>query len=158
MSKVRHFINALVGYVRKTSAPTTRYSIYGPGKKHKIIKPIRGWRGEIYFKSKMEANVYRFYKYTQKRYNRFHKVEYEPEIFFFNSNRYGIRAYIPDIKITSPAGVRYIEVKGYVSSSTIKKDRLFSEDYSGLKLYYILPPTYKVIERLYASKIKDWEY
>jgi len=158
MNKAKHFINTLVEYAKKNWIDTTQYSIYGPAKKHKIIKPIKGWRDGIYFKSRMEANVYYYYKYLQKRYNRIHKVEYEPEIFFFNSNSLGVRAYIPDFKITTSKGVYYIEVKGSMSDTDIKKDRLFSKDYKGLILYYILPRSYKIIKRLYADKIKEWEF
>ena len=158
MNLVKHFIGTLVKGAEKHSKTTTQYTPYGPGKSHKIIRPIQGKRRGIYFKSKMEANVYKFYTYLQKRYNSIVSVEYEPEIFFFNSNAFGIRAYIPDLKITSSKGVRYIEVKGVVSDSTIKKDRLFSKDYSRLKLYYILPKQYLLIQKYYAKYIKDWEY
>lgn len=120
---------------------------------------LRGYRIDqgIFFKSKMEANTFRFYKYLQRRYNAITHVKYEPWLFSFADNPFNIYGYIPDLEITSASGVFYIEVKGRVDDTCIKKARLLSQNYPGIKLYFVTPKQYNRIKNIYASVVPGWE-
>jgi hypothetical protein len=121
--------------------------------------PLSGYRKDcrIYFKSKMEANVYRFYKYKSRRHKRIINVAYEPELFMFKSNPYGIRGYKPDIKIDHYKGSFYIEVKGVVDLDCRRKAYLLKRDYPWVKLCFITPSKYELIKRHYSHLIPNWE-
>lgn len=118
---------------------------------------LHGYRQDLkhFMKSRMEANVYRFYRWKFR--NGKIKVEYEPDTFRFKPNKFGIKYYCPDFKISSPQGVHYIEVKGKLDDTSIKKAWLLSKEYSGIKLYFIFPKQYNLIRKYYAKKIPYWE-
>ena len=122
----------------------------------------KGYRNDIPevpygFKSSMEANVYRFYRYISKKYKKIYKIEYEPERFVFKPNSFGIHSYIPDFKIYSGKNTWYLEVKGFLDDSDRQKARLMSENYPWIKLYYIYPKQYKLIKEYYGKMIPNWE-
>jgi len=128
---------------------------------HQIMRPKLGFRDDlgIEFRSKMEANVYRFYKWLELQGGKI-KVSYEPRLFTFpldSDNRFGIRGYIPDLEITSDEGIWFIEVKGQMDDTSREKARLFSKNYPGLTLYFIFPKQYEKIRQNYAHLIKNWE-
>jgi len=129
---------------------------------YSIMRPRFGFRDDvgIEFRSKMEANVYRFYKYLEKERGRI-KVEYEPKLFTFPSggdNRFNINGYIPDLEITSDHGVLYIEVKGSLSDKDREKTRLISKYHPGIKIFFVFPEQYRDIQKCYAKYIPNWEY
>jgi len=123
------------------------------------IKSKKGYRKDLdtVVKSKMEANVFRYLKHIQDKHGSISLIEYEPEIFFFENNPFGIRAYIPDFKVTSRKGVKYIEVKGVMDQKAIEKKRLFEKYYPRLKLYFITPVEYSKIAQNYQKYIRNWE-
>ena len=124
-------------------------------KKYKIRYPAKaGYRHDtkIQFKSKMEANVYRFLQ-TKK----FDQVEYEPDLLYFSHNRYGIKGYVPDFKVTFGKRFYYIEVKGFMEKSDYAKIALVRRDYPWIKLYYINAEKYNLIKKNYAKQIRYWE-
>lgn len=127
------------------------------------IPSTRGYRADLncIHDSKMEANIHRFYLYLIKKWqnsgNGIIKVEYEPDIFKFTDNRYNIRYYIPDFKVFTATDFWYVEVKGFVDDSAIKKDKLMASQYPRVKINYILPKHYKLIYKYYAKYIPNWE-
>ena len=127
-----------------------------------IMRPKLGFRDDvgIEFRSKMEANVYRFYKYLELTHGKI-KVRYEPRLFTFpldSDNRFGIRGYVPDLEVISDSGVWYIEVKGSLSDKDREKFRLLSTHYPRVKLFVIFPEQYNLIRKNYASLISGWEW
>lgn len=118
------------------------------GRREDLPKPVR---------SKMEANVWRFFKYIKFKHGKI-DVEYEPEIFqLYDPSTKGVVWYIPDFKISSATHTHYVEVKGVMDERAIKKARLFEQNYSGLRLLFITPEKYKLIEEIYRPFIKNWE-
>lgn len=111
-------------------------------------KPVR---------SKMEANIWRWFNWTADRYGKI-RVEYEPEVFqLYDSSTGSSIWYIPDFKISYDSGTHYIEVKGLMDNAAIKKARLLQQNYSGIKLFFITPEKYKLIEYHYSKFIDYWE-
>lgn len=125
----------------------------------KRIKSKKGYRSDLdlVVRSKMEANVLRFYEFLKLKHGKITAIEYEPEIFFFKDNPYGLRGYIPDIKITTRNRTFYVEVKGVVDDEAVEKKRLFERDYAGLTLQFITPKEYQKIYRNYGDLIAYWE-
>ena len=150
------------GSITKTAARSVVTN--GNTTRSKLIKNIpanKGYRKDCPeikggFKSSMEANVYRFYK-TKLGNGKIKNVEYEPEIFYFRNNKFGIKAYVPDFKITTNSGSWFIEVKGKLDDTSRQKSWLLSTQYPWIKLYFILPKQYNTIKKYYASNIKGWE-
>lgn len=130
---------------------------YPPANTKKRIPAKSGYRKDCkrFFKSKMEANYYRFCtQILDKVY-----CEYEPEVFWFpkNASNQGIQYYCPDFKITTKAGVHYVETKGLMDAPSVEKIRLFREFYPGLKLLIVGNKAYQNIYKCYGKRIKGWE-
>lgn len=69
----------------------------------------------------------------------FFSVKYEPELFKFRPNRYGCTAYVPDFKLITKRGIRYIEVKGYMDFFDDVKIKLFKKNYPWVRIRVIRP-------------------
>lgn len=118
------------------------------GRRKDLPKPVR---------SKMEANIWRWYIWSSKKHGKI-TVEYEPEVFqLHDPTSNGVIWYIPDFKISYDSGSHYIEVKGLMDSQAIKKATLLQQNYRGIKLYFITPEKYKLIEHYYSRFIDNWE-
>jgi len=127
-----------------------------PRKNYRVRYPAKaGYRHDtkINFKSKMEANIFRWLKTKE-----FDQVEYEPEIFYFRPNKFGIKAYVPDFKVYYGKRFHFYEVKGYFEKSDYQKAWLVRRDYSWIKIYFITAKEYKLIQKFYSKKIPHWEW
>lgn len=97
-----------------------------------------GFREDIkkYFRSKMEANICRYYIYMKIPW------EYEPKEFEFKGIKRGSRFYKPDFLL--PINDLWIEVKGYFRKQDKIKlrrfKRYFPEEFK--KLRFIIPDKY----------------
>ena len=131
--------------LRMSNEAEKKYKVRYPA--HKVYEPIL----DVTFKSKMEKNVFSFLK-TRK----LDKVEYEPEIWKFKPNKFGISWYVPDFKITDGKRIWYIEVKGFLEKQDLQKAYLCKRDYPWIKIFYILPKQYNLIKKYYAKDIPEW--
>jgi len=90
----------------------------------------------IYTRSKMEANILRYYKFIKIKY------VYEPQEFEFHEIKRGSRFYKPDIYL--PEQNKFIEIKGFFTASDKTKlrrlKRYYLEEFS--KLEFIIPDKY----------------
>lgn len=128
-------------------------------RKSEYFLPKSGWRKDLEkpVRSKMEANVWRYYKFIQHRHGKI-KVEYEPEVFqLYDFDTGSTLWYIPDFKISSNSAPYYVEVKGIMDARAVKKARNFRKNYSGLKLYFVTPKEYLLIQKSYSKYIRNWE-
>ena len=89
-----------------------------------------------YFRSKMEANIARYYNYTGVKWI------YEYKEFEFKNIKRGQRYYKPDFYL--PVSETYIEVKGYFSPGDKTKLRRFKKYYPEEfnKLMFVVPDKY----------------
>ncbi len=91
----------------------------------------------IYVRSKMEANIARYYTYL--KINWF----YEPREYKFEKIKRGTRYYKPDFYLAAPIRL-FIEVKGYFNQIDKTKLRRFKKYYPEEfnKLKFIIPDKY----------------
>lgn len=107
-------------------------------------KPVRvqsGWRvidgRRIYFRSRWEY-LYALFLQWQKDQRLILDWEHEPETFWFESIKRGVRSYMPDFLVYLPSGERYwVEVKGYMDKKSITKISRFKKFYPSLTLIVV---------------------
>ncbi|MBA7550496.1 hypothetical protein ES705_43012 [subsurface metagenome] len=90
----------------------------------------------IYVRSKMEANILRYYKFMKVKY------VYEPKEFEFFKIKRGSRFYKPDIYLSEQD--KFIEIKGWFRPTDKTKLRRFKKYYSVqfMKLWFIIRDPY----------------
>ncbi|MBA7566615.1 hypothetical protein ES708_08307 [subsurface metagenome] len=97
-----------------------------------------GYREDLkqYFRSKMEANVARYYRYIGESYI------YEHKEFEFKTIKRGQRYYKPDFYL--PASDSWVEIKGFFGASDKTKLRRFKKYYPEefARLRFIIPDKY----------------
>ena len=82
-----------------------------------------------YFRSKWEATFAHFLQ-NLKDVGVIQDWDHEPETFWFEEIRRGVRSYKPDFKVTRPAGDHYwVEVKGYMDAKSKTKLKRFAKYY-----------------------------
>jgi len=101
----------------------------------------RGWQviggRRIYFRSGWE---YKFAKHLEflKVNGIVKRWEYEPETFWFETIKRGVRSYLPDFKVIENDGTHYwVEVKGYMDPKSGTKIRRFRKYYPNENLKII---------------------
>jgi len=99
---------------------------------------IGGFRKDlgIYTRSRMEANILRYYKFIKVKYI------YEPQDFEFYKIKRGSRFYKPDVYL--PEQDKFVEIKGFFTVSNKTKLRRFKKYYPKefAKLEFIIPDKY----------------
>lgn len=138
---------------RKTTLKRTAEMIYATTKKGK-----RPDLGEHSFKSRWEANFARYLNFLVK-WNHIHSWDYEPDTFWFENIKRGVRSYCPDFKVwKSPdSEPYYIEVKGYMDNKSKTKIKRMKKYYPNVKLEVVDSKEYASIQREYAPMIPNWE-
>lgn len=110
----------------------------------------KGWytssdKSKYYLKSGWELS-YAQYLDSELQNGKIIKWEYEPDTFWFERIKRGVRSYTPDFKVEYPDGrVEYHEVKGYLDSKSktkLKRMRIYHPE---IKM--------KLIDRAYMSKL-----
>jgi predicted nuclease of restriction endonuclease-like RecB superfamily len=87
-----------------------------------------------YLRSKYELR-YAYYAEYLKRCGKIKEWEYEPEEFWFEKIKRGVRSYKPDFRLTYPDDrVIYIETKGFWDSKSLTKIKRFRKYYPHLKI------------------------
>ncbi len=99
--------------------------------KSRTFTSKHGWHvvGEkrIYFRSKWEY-VYAKYLQWQLKAGIIARWEYEPETFWFEAIKRGVRSYRPDFAVYLASGKRYwVEVKGYMDAKSKTKIKRFNK-------------------------------
>lgn len=120
-----------------------------------------GWykigRKKFYFRSGWEV-VYATYLEFLKQKGQIRSWEYEPDTFWFEKIRRGVRSYTPDFKVTEPNGaVAYHEVKGWMDSKSKTKIKRMAKYHPTVRLLVIAKAEYMPIaawSRLYPEAKK----
>lgn len=111
-----------------------------------------------YFRSRYEANYARYLNLLIKN-GEVVKWEYEPDTFWFEKIKRGVRSYTPDFKITFKGGaIEYHEVKGwdYPKGKTARKR--MAKYYPKIKLVLIDAEFFKDARRKgWYKLIQGWE-
>lgn len=114
--------------------------------------------GDIYFRSGWEANYSRYLNFLIKQ-KVIYKWEFEPDIFWFNSIKRGVRSYLPDFKIwdSKTSEPRYVEVKGFMDARSKTKIKRMAKYYPDVRLDVVGKKEYTEIKNKLSALIPDWE-
>lgn len=119
-----------------------------------------GWR-EIggykkYYRSKWEANYARFLELS-KNNGAIKDWKHEPDVFWFEQIKRGVRSYTPDFKITLlDDSIEYHEVKGWMDPRSKTKIKRMAKYYPNIKLIIIDSQWFKAAKQ-WSSAIEGWE-
>lgn len=114
-------------------------------------------KGEIYLRSKWEANYARYLDYLLSE-GRISQWEYEVDEFQFPVKR-GNRFYKPDFKVWNNEGeFFYVEVKGYLDNDSKVKLKRMAQYFPDIIIRVVQGDEMKKIHSLYRKHIPEWEY
>jgi hypothetical protein len=114
--------------------------------------------GNAFFRSKMEANYARYLDLLKKM-GAVIDWSYEPETFWFEEIKRGIRSYKPDFRVLyqGEKSAVLVEIKGYMDAKSKTKIRRFRKYYPQHRLEIVGPTEYAGIKRRWANAIPAWE-
>lgn len=98
-----------------------------------------------YFYSRWEANFARILNFTCLKW------EFQPKTFALGTQKYTPDFYLPELNL-------YVEVKNFLSSYSLNRDRMFRKLYPKENLLLILKEDYLHLQKEFAPLIKNWEY
>jgi hypothetical protein len=121
----------------------------------------QGWRElggqNIYFRSRWEYN-YGCYLEWLKQTGVIVQWEHEPQTFWFENIRRGVRSYLPDFRITEPGGGQYyVEVKGWMDGRSKTKLKRMKKYHPEVEVRLVDAKAYKAIASQVSSFIRQWE-
>lgn len=141
----------------KQSANMTRRLMAGGNVYSRARRGRRDDLGDRFFRSSWEANYARFLEWQRQR-GLIAAWEYEPETFWFENIRRGVRSYLPDFRVTESDGRRYyVEVKGWMDAKSKTKLARMRKYYPDVELRVVDAKTYQSIARQLAAVIPGWE-
>ena len=119
-----------------------------------------GWR-EVgdkrhYFRSRWEANYARYLEWLKERGD-IVDWEYEPETFWFDGIKRGVRSYLPDFRVHELDGSKPLhEVKGWMDARSKTTLKRMAKYHPAERIILIREREYKAICR-FSGLIGDWE-
>lgn len=114
--------------------------------------------GNAHFRSKMEANVARYLVFLQRQ-GEIHDWQHEPDTFWFDKIKRGVRSYMPDFKVWDKPGADpyYVEVKGWMCPKSRTKLKRMGIYHPMIKIKVITVKEYNNITKNVAPFIPNWE-
>lgn len=120
-----------------------------------------GWR-EIggkrnYYRSRWEANYARYLEWLRVRGD-IADWKHEPETFWFDAIKRGVRSYLPDFRVWDTLGDSVLhEVKGWMDSRSKTTLRRMAKYHPQEKIVVIRERQYNEIARKLSPLIEGWE-
>lgn len=113
--------------------------------------------GDIFFRSKWEANYARYLNWMKQR-GEIHDWKYESKTFWFEKIRRGVRSYTPDFEVIDKPGAapRYVEVKGWMDPKSATKIKRMAKYYPDVVLEVFDERSYRSLRQL-GRVIEGWE-
>lgn len=122
---------------------------------HQGYRMISGQK--IYFRSAWEANYARYLEQL-KTFNQIQGWEHEPQTFWFEEIKRGVRSYLPDFKVIRLDGTHFwVEVKGYYDSKSLTKIKRFRKYYPNEELRLIDKNWFRLNSKNMVRLIPGWE-
>ncbi|MBM3606202.1 MAG: hypothetical protein FJX25_16200 [Alphaproteobacteria bacterium] len=150
--KAAHTLNSMKANVAKNGRIAVQSS---RGSWKADWREIGGKR--VFFRSRWEANYARYLEWL-RCHGQIAYWEHEPETFWFENIKRGVRSYLPDFLVTEPDGAKaYHEVKGWMDSRSKTTISRFKKYYPQHKLIVIDAVAYRAIKRKVAGMIEGWE-
>jgi hypothetical protein len=114
--------------------------------------------GDIFFRSSWEANYARYLNLLIKL-KIVREWQYEPETFWFEAIRRGVRTYKPDFRVWYVGDNQpvYVEVKGWMDPKSKTKIARFRKYFPHHKLEVVAAKQYRAITQKWKSSIPTWE-
>lgn len=121
----------------------------------------QGWREvagrRIYFRSRWEYN-YALYLEWLRGKGQLRTWEHEPETFWFEAVRRGVRSYLPDFKVTDNEGrVYFVEVKGWMDPRSKTKLKRMAKYHPEIDLRLVDAKAYGRLAKQVSGYIPEWE-
>lgn len=117
---------------------------------------VRDDIGAMYFRSSWEANYARYLNWLQERGD-IDRWEYEPETFWFEKIKRGVRSYTPDFKIFEKEQSYFVEVKGWLDPKSKTKLKRMAKYHPGIKLILFGQKDYESLRSNLGKVIPNWE-
>ena len=145
--------------MRQLKAKVEKYGTPAPNVSRGSWKA--GWReiGVVrkFYRSRWEAN-YALYLEWLRENGQIASWQHEPETFWFEDIKRGVRSYLPDFLVTENNGSQaYHEVKGWMDSRSKTTIKRFGKYYPQHTLIVIDTKGYQAIARKMSSLIEGWE-
>jgi hypothetical protein len=121
----------------------------------------RGWRiigkKRYFYKSIWEMNFARYLQYL-KKHREIKDWYYEPDTFWFDKIKRGVRSYKPDFKTVDFDGeIIYYEVKGFLDNKSVTKISRMRKYYPNVRLIVIDSKWFNTKGKHYSVLINGWE-
>jgi hypothetical protein len=121
----------------------------------------QGWRQigdkRIYARSAWEGNFARYLQFLKER-KTIVDWQHEPDTFWFEKIKRGVRSYLPDFKVFHINGtVEYYEVKGYYDAKSKTKTKRMAKYFPHIKLVLIDSEWFKRNRPKLKGLLPDWE-
>jgi hypothetical protein len=132
-----------------------------PGKMDKMTysRAKRGVRedvGPMHFRSAWEANYARYLNWLKARGD-IDSWEYEPDTFWFDKIKRGVRSYLPDFRIHEKGRVYYVEVKGWMDDKSKTKIKRMAKYHPKVDLRVFGEKDYRSLKANLGRIIPNWE-
>ena len=111
-----------------------------------------------HFRSSWEANYARYLNLMVLR-GEIERWEFEPDTFWFESIKRGVRSYLPDFKVYPIGGKPpfYVEIKGWMDSKSKTKLKRMKKYYPEIVIKVIGAKAYKLMDTHWGPEIPGWE-
>lgn len=121
-----------------------------------------GWREfggkRNYYRSRWEANYARYLEWL-KACGEIQEWQHEPETFWFEGIKRGVRSYLPDFRVWENDGSsRLHEVKGWMDARSHTTLKRMAKYHSGETIILIREKDYNAIARTAGPMIEGWEH
>lgn len=121
-----------------------------------------GWR-EIgdkrkYYRSRWEANYARYLQWLKER-GQIIDWQHEPETFWFDGIKRGVRSYLPDFRVWENDGTtRLYEVKGWMDARSKTTLKRMAKYYPQETIILVREKEYSAVSKIVRDLIPDWEH
>ena len=120
-----------------------------------------GWRKiedkRHYFRSRWEANYARYLQWMKSQ-KLILDWQFEPQTFWFESIKRGVRSYLPDFKVIRMDSTHYwVEVKGFYDRKSMTKIKRFNKYYSHEELRLVDKSWFLTNSTKLSKLILSWE-
>lgn len=131
-------------------------SVFGPNPYSRAKRGKRADLGDVFFRSKWEANYARYLNWLIER-GEIARWEFEPDTFVFHGVTRGVLTYTPDFKVFGVDG-RHVwhEVKGWMDARSKAKLKRMGKFYPAETVLVIGPAEYRAIAK-WSGLISCWE-
>ena len=112
----------------------------------------------LYLRSRWEANYARYLMWLESR-GEIQRWEYEPDTFWFENIKRGVRSYLPDFKIwkTKDSEPYYVEVKGNMDAKSATKLKRMAKYHPDVSVELCDRHVYNTIRKSFGKIIPNWE-